>query len=79
MYPDENIGAVRSNQCQPKANYENAGCSPDRAWTPLEQMQERSNRIEQEFSKLSEGIQFLRENPQFNRFIELIRKGSIGI
>jgi hypothetical protein len=56
-----------------------AGVGRPYASNPLEQMERRNAEIEQEHVRRAEGIQFLRDNPQFEKFIELIRKESISI
>ncbi len=47
--------------------------------SPLEDSLKERSRIELRHGQLGEGIAFLQENPAFNQFIELIRKGCISI
>lgn len=42
-------------------------------------MEKRNVQLEQEHAVRAEGIAFLRENPVFNQFIGLIRKGAIEL
>lgn len=54
------------------------GYSPYRRPTPLEEMEKRQADINRQSDLLWQGTNFLREFPQFNRFIELIRIGAIS-
>lgn len=47
--------------------------------SPLEEMEKQQIYSAEQAQLKSQGIEFLRENPAFNKFIELIRQGSIGI
>jgi len=47
--------------------------------SPLEEMQKAQASSQDEQSKRSRGIDFLRDHPEFNEFITLIRIGAIGI
>ena len=80
MYPydTENAGIGAAVQAQCADVNTKLGYEPYRS-NPVAEMEKRNAQIEQEHSKRSEGIAFLKENPQFDRFIELIRKGSIQI
>lgn len=47
--------------------------------TPLEEMEKQQAYRDQESQVKYEGMAFLRENPTFNTFIDLIRKGALSI
>lgn len=46
---------------------------------PLEEMEKQVAGNSKRLTLLSEGIDFLRDNPAFVQFIALVRKGSISI
>lgn len=47
--------------------------------SPLEEMEKHLAHHDESFGRIAKGAAFLREHPEFNEFIQLIRTGSIGI
>lgn len=50
-----------------------------RSPSPLEEMEKQLAHHDESFSRIAKGATFLREHPEFNEFIQLIRTGSISI
>lgn len=61
--------------------YQNTGVAAGRSYrpTPLEDMAMADREMQQAAELRREGMAFLSENPAFNQFIALIRKGAIAI
>lgn len=79
--PEQNLKQAQASPAEDKCNAGQAVLGGNYRYrpSPLEEMEKQLAHHDEQMTLKSRGITFLRDHPEFNEFITLIRAGALGI